>query len=87
MLEHLHSFLARTIVVIVALAVVSFEIIVKASAFVLCLALYIICAIFSQVLNNLESFDCVADFIKWGLSPKMSWTSKAIKLYKDNLGC
>lgn len=87
MLEHLHSFLARTIVVIVALAVVSFEIIVKASAFVLCLALYIICAIFSPVLNNLESFDCVADFIKWGLSPKMSWTSKAIKLYKDNLGC
>ena len=87
MLEHLHSFLARTIVVIVALATVSFEIVVKALAFVLCLALYLICALFSPVLNNLESFDCVEDFIKWGLSPKMSWTSKAIKLYKNSLGC
>ena len=87
MLEHLHSFLARTIVVIVALVVVSFEIVVKAFAFVLCLALYIICALFSPVLNILESFECVGDFIKWGLSPKMSWTSKAIKLYNKSLGC
>lgn len=87
MFEHLHSFLARTILVIVALAVVSFEIVVKAFAFVLCLALYLICAFFSPVLNDLDSFECVRDFIKWGLAPKMSWTSKAIKLYKNSLGC
>ena len=87
MLEHLHPFLARTIVVVIALVAVSFEIVVKALTFILCLALYTIGALFSPVLNNLESFDYVSDFIKWGLSPKMSWTSKAIKLYKKSLGC
>lgn len=87
MFEHLHSFLARTILVIVALAVVAFEITVKALVFVLCVALYLICALFSPVLMNVESFDCVRCFIKWGLAPKMVWTSKAIKLYKNSLGC
>lgn len=87
MFEHLHSFLARTILVIVALAVVSFEIVVKSLTFVLCVALYLICAFFSPVLMNIESFECVRDFIKWGLAPKVVWTSKAIKLYKNSLGC
>ena len=87
MFEHLHLFLARTILVLVALAVVAFEITVKASTFLVCVALYIICAFFSPILNDLDSFDCVRDFIKWGLAPKMSWTSKAIKVYKNSLGC
>ena len=84
---HLHTVLAKTIVVIVAIVTVAFELTVKASAWVLCLALYLICALFSPVLNNLESFECVADFIQWGLSPKMTWTTKAIKLYKKSLRC
>lgn len=87
MFEQFTFIIAKTVVVLVAIVVVSVEIAVRGVSLIVCLALYAVCAIFSPVLQDLDNFDVVKDFIKWGLNPKLTWTPSAIKAYKNALGC
>lgn len=87
MFEQFTFIIAKTVVVLVAIVVVSVEIAVRGVSLIVCLALYAVCAILSPVLQDLDNFDVVKDFIKWGLNPKLTWTPSAIKAYKNALGC
>lgn len=87
MFEQFTFIIAKTIVVLVAIVVVSVEITFRAASLIVCILLYVVCAIFAPVLENLDNFDVVEDFIKWGLNPKLTWTPAAIKAYKKALGC
>lgn len=87
MFEQFTFIIAKTVVVLVAIVVVSVEIAVRGVSLIVCLALYAVCAILSPVLQDLDNFDVVKDFIKWGLNPKLTWTPSAIRAYKNALGC
>lgn len=87
MFEQVQYIIAKAIVVLVAIVMVSAEIAIRSVAFVACTFLFVVCAIFSPVIDKIDNFEVVADFINWGMRPKISWTQKAIKTYKSTLGC
>lgn len=87
MFEQVQYIIAKTIVVLVAIVMVSVEITFRVVALIVSLVLFAVCALLSPVLQDLDNFDVVRDFIKWGLNPKLTWTSNAIKTYKKALGC